>query len=98
MIKTNIDNIEKPVLPLIVFSILKSRHLDIQLQSVQLPGFVDTDMAKGEGQFWVASVDKASRQILNAIKNKRKIVYITKRWRLIAVLLKLLPRQIYDRM
>ena len=62
------------------------------------PGFVDTDMAKGEGQFWVASVDKASRQIINAINNKRKIVYITRRWRLIATLLKLLPRQIYDRM
>lgn len=62
------------------------------------PGFVDTDMAKGEGRFWVASVDKASRQILKTIKNKRKIVYITRRWRLIAILLKLLPRQIYDRM
>ena len=62
------------------------------------PGFVDTEMAKGEGQFWVASVDRASRQIFNAIKNKRKIVYITRRWRLISILLRLLPKQIYDRM
>jgi len=62
------------------------------------PGFVDTDMAKGEGQFWVASVNKAARQIFKAIKQKKNIVYITKRWRLIATILKRIPRQIYDRM
>jgi short-subunit dehydrogenase len=77
----------------------KSNKLKTEIVVTDIrPGFVDTDMAKGEGQFWVASVDKASRQIFNAIKNKRKIVYITRRWRLIASLLKLLPGQIYDRM
>jgi short-subunit dehydrogenase len=62
------------------------------------PGFVDTDMAKGNGQFWVASVDKATRQIFNAIISKKKIVYVTKRWRIIATILKRIPRPIYDRM
>lgn len=62
------------------------------------PGFVDTLMAKGEGQFWVATVDKATQQIFDAIKEKKKIVYVTKRWKLIAIILKQLPRQIYDRM
>lgn len=62
------------------------------------PGFVDTDMAKGEGQFWVASVDKATRQIFKAIKKKKKIIYVTKRWRIIAIILKRIPRPIYDRM
>ena len=62
------------------------------------PGFVDTDMAKGEGQFWVSTVDKATRQIFNAIKRKKKIVYVTKRWRLIGAILKRIPRQIFDRM
>lgn len=61
------------------------------------PGFVDTDMAKGEGQFWVAPVDKAVRQIAKAITQKSKVVYVTKRWRLIAGILRLLPRAIYDR-
>ena len=46
------------------------------------PGFVDTDMAKGEGQFWVATVDKATQQIFEAIMDKKKIAYITKRWKL----------------
>ena len=62
------------------------------------PGFVDTDMAKGEGQFWVTSVEKATRQIFNAIKQRKKMVYITKRWKLIAIILKGIPGQLYDRL
>jgi short-subunit dehydrogenase len=62
------------------------------------PGFVDTAMAKGEGLFWVASVEKASIQILKAIKAKKKVAYITKRWRIIGVILKLMPKFIYDKL
>ena len=62
------------------------------------PGLVDTEMAKGEGLFWVMPVEKTVRQIYNAIIAQKKIVYVTKRWRLIALILKLIPRQIYDRM
>ena len=61
------------------------------------PGFVDTDMAKGEGLFWVATVDKATQQIVDAVKRKKKIIYVTKRWRLIATILKRIPTPIYDR-
>ncbi len=62
------------------------------------PGFVDTAMAKGEGVFWVAGVAKASRQIFKAIKKQKKVVYITKRWRFIAMLLTLLPEAIYNKL
>lgn len=55
------------------------------------PGFVDTAMAKGEGLFWVAPPEKAAQQILSAIKARKAIVYITRRWRLVAWLLKMLP-------
>lgn len=58
------------------------------------PGFVDTAMAKGEGLFWVAPVQKAAEQILEAILQKRKLVYITKRWKLIALLLRIVPYSI----
>lgn len=61
------------------------------------PGFVDTAMAKGDNVFWSAPVEKAAKQIFSAIRRKRKTVYITKRWRLVAVLLRLLPKAIYDR-
>lgn len=60
------------------------------------PGFVDTKMALGD-TFGVASVDKASRQILKAIKLKKKKAYITKRWALIACALRILPAGIINR-
>jgi len=62
------------------------------------PGFVDTAMAKGEGKFWVATVEKASQQIMHAIIKKKKIIYVTKRWRLIAALFKLMPTSLYERL
>jgi short-subunit dehydrogenase len=58
------------------------------------PGYVNTDMAKGEGMFWVAPVEKAAKQIFSAIKRKKKVVYITKRWRIIGFLLKIIPYSI----
>ena len=61
------------------------------------PGFVDTPMAKGEGLFWVAPVQKAAEQIFEAIKQKKQVVYITKRWRLIALLLRIIPFSILKR-
>jgi short-subunit dehydrogenase len=56
------------------------------------PGFVDTAMAKGEGQFWVAPAQKAASQIVEAIKRKRHLVYITKRWAMIGLLFKVMYR------
>ena len=60
------------------------------------PGFVDTKMALGD-TFGVASVDKASRQILKAIKRKKKKVFITRRWTLIAFALRILPAGLINR-
>ncbi|MCQ9207849.1 MAG: SDR family NAD(P)-dependent oxidoreductase [Omnitrophica bacterium] len=60
------------------------------------PGFVETAMTKGEpGQFWVASAQGAAKQILTAIEKKEKVAYITRRWGIIAWLLKILPDWIY---
>jgi short-subunit dehydrogenase len=54
-------------------------------------------MAKGEGAFWIAPVEKASRQIYRAIEKKKPVAYVTKRWVIIALLLRLVPRTIYQR-
>ena len=62
------------------------------------PGFVDTDMAKGEGQFWVATKKKAARQIFGIIKKKKGVGYVTKRWWIIAKLLRLIPNGLYKKM
>jgi short-subunit dehydrogenase len=59
------------------------------------PGFVNTAMAKGDGIFWKSPVEKAVKQIFNAIKKKRRIAYITKRWWLIGLLMYCLPFTLY---
>jgi short-subunit dehydrogenase len=59
------------------------------------PGFVDTAMAKGEGIFWKAPVKKAARQIFSAIGDKRRVAYITRRWRIIGLLLSWMPFGLY---
>ena len=61
------------------------------------PGFVNTAMAKGDGLFWVASVQKAANQIYSAIQDKKEVVYVSKRWRLIGIFLKGIPFSILKR-
>jgi short-subunit dehydrogenase len=63
------------------------------------PGFVDTAMMKPERpipavvrRLLVASPEKAARQIVSAVTKRKKHAYITRRYALIALVLKLLPR------
>lgn len=62
------------------------------------PGFVNTAMAKGEGIFWAAEPEEAARQIYRVIKRKKSSAYITRRWALVAWLIKLLPGFMYERL
>ena len=75
----------------------QKNHLNVTVLDVQ-PGFVDTNMAKGEGLFWVASPKKAAKQIIDAIHSRKSHVYVTKRWRLIGWILKLLPDFLYQKL
>lgn len=60
------------------------------------PGFVDTSMVRGRvGLFWVASCERAASDISKAIKKKKKIVYITSKWWIMAVFYKILPEWLY---
>lgn len=76
---------------------IRNLQLPIIVTDVK-PGFVKTAMAKGEGIFWAAPADKASKQIYEAIKRKASSVYITRRWRLIAWVLKAMPDRIYEKL
>ncbi len=55
------------------------------------PGFVDTKMAKSEKLFWLVPVDKAARQIIRAIEKGRRKVYVSRRWWIIAKIMKWAP-------
>lgn len=61
------------------------------------PGFVQTKMAKGHGQFWVAPVSKAAKQIIQAIERKKWRAYITRRWWLIARVMQYAPAWLYHK-
>lgn len=61
------------------------------------PGFINTKMALGDNIFWMSSPEKVANQIYKAIQRKSKVVYITKRWFLIALLLKCAPKFLYDK-
>ena len=75
----------------------KRHKLPITVTDIR-PGFVDTAMSKGGGKFWVVPVNKASEQIYSDIRRKKAVSYVSRRWRLIAWLLKLLPSGIYKRL
>jgi len=49
-------------------------------------------MTKAERTFWVASAEAAARQIIAAIHRRAKHVYVTRRWAIIAFVMKWLPR------
>jgi short-subunit dehydrogenase len=76
---------------------IRKLQLPITVTDVK-PGFVKTAMAKGEGIFWAAPAEKAAKQIYDAIKRKTSSVYVTRRWRLIAWILKAMPDRIYEKL
>lgn len=71
--------------------------LPIYMTDIQ-PGFVLTDMAKGNKLFWMAPLEKATTQMIEAIEKKKRRVQITKRWKIAAWVLKWLPFSLYKKL
>jgi len=62
------------------------------------PGFVDTAMIRSSAlKFWVSSPEKAAHQILEAVRKKKRMVYVSRRWQLAAMLYSLLPEFFMER-
>lgn len=78
---------------------IKAKKLkkDIVVTDIR-PGFINTKMAKGNRQFWVTPKEKAATQIIKAIERKKRVAYISKRWWLVAQMVKLLPYSLYRRL
>jgi len=75
-----------------------ARRLEIAVTDVR-PGFVDTPMTRGQkGMFWVSTATTAAAQIARAITAKKRTLYVTRRWALVAWLLKRLPEFLYRRL
>jgi short-subunit dehydrogenase len=75
---------------------IKAKKLkkDISVTCIE-PGFVDTKFSKAEKLFWLIPVEKAARQMIRAIEKRRRRVYISRRWWLIAKVMKWSPFWLY---
>ncbi|MBM4088015.1 MAG: SDR family NAD(P)-dependent oxidoreductase [Planctomycetes bacterium] len=62
------------------------------------PGWVDTAMGQSPQRFWVSSPELAAEQIYSAICRRKRRAYVTRRWILIAWLMRLLPDCLYRRL
>jgi short-subunit dehydrogenase len=70
------------------------------------PGFVDTPMLRSAlgdqyskiPKFLISEVEPAANRICDGIKNRRNIIYISPVWRLIMLVICLLPESIFKRL
>ena len=76
---------------------VKKDNLNITITDIR-PGLVDTEMAKGNGLFWVQPVEKVAHQIYTKINKQKDIAYVTKRWRIIAFLMKRIPDWFFNKL
>ncbi|AFZ73729.1 SDR family NAD(P)-dependent oxidoreductase [Natronobacterium gregoryi] len=68
--------------------------VDVAVTTIE-PGFVDTEMSYGS--FWQCSPGTAANQIARAIRKEKTHAYVTRRWRLVAWTLSLIPNPILRR-
>ncbi len=62
------------------------------------PGYVHTALIEGNDFFWTMPVEKVANQIYKAIKKQKKEVFVTKRWNILACLMQITPKSIYQRL
>lgn len=77
---------------------MKAKRLkkDIIVTDVR-PGFLDTKPGSHK-RFWITPADKAVTQIIRAIEKKKRIVYVSRRWWLVAQVIRMLPFRLYRRL
>lgn len=77
----------------------KATHQKLRITVTDIrPGLVDTAMAKGDGLFWVAPVNKTASQIAKGLLAEKHVVYVTRRWGILARILMIVPGFLYRRM
>jgi short-subunit dehydrogenase len=71
-------------------------QMNISVSEIR-PGFVQTKMAHGSGVFWACTAKKAACLISKGISRKKKVIYVSKRWFLIAWFIKIMPKYFIDK-
>lgn len=75
---------------------LKFIHKNVPVYVTDIkPGFVYTPLTEGrKDMFWVCDADLAARQIMNAIRKKKKLAYVPRRWFFVAQFIRILPKRL----
>jgi len=64
------------------------------------PGWInsraDIDFSQQAHAYWIETLDDAMNDIMEAIKNKEHVAYITKRWKKVAEFLAIIPTDLYN--
>lgn len=63
-----------------------------------IPGFVDTEIIAGRNYPLTLSCTKASKIIYKGLLKKQRYIYVDEKWWFISILMKLIPRCIWERL
>jgi short-subunit dehydrogenase len=74
----------------------RKENLGIHITCIE-PGFIGSNPSEPRKLFWVVPLDKCAQQIMSAIEKKKRRAFISKRWRIVAWLLKWIPFWLYKR-
>ncbi len=75
----------------------RKEHSGVRISTI-LPGFVDTAMAKGGPFFWMCSAAAAAQCIVRGLRKKKRYIFVTPRWRLVAWIVQWLPWRLFERL
>lgn len=75
----------------------KSKNKNLTFSTI-IPGFVDTEIIAGRNYPLTLSCDKACRIIYNGLIHKKRHIYVDGKWRFIALLMRIIPNSIWERM
>lgn len=78
---------------------LRNRLAPFGVQVVTVkPGFVRTRLIEGKkGVFWAAPPDEAARTIAERVERGHEVFYVYRRWALVALVLKTMPRFLFKK-
>lgn len=75
----------------------RMQHLNIRFTDIR-PGFVATDLLRNSKYPMLMSADKVARHIVRALKRRKRVAIIDRRYRLLVFFWRMIPRWLWERL
>ena len=75
----------------------RMQHLNIRFTDIR-PGFVATDLLRNGKYPMLMSTDKVARHIVRALKRRKRVAVIDRRYRLLVFFWRMIPRWLWERL